>query len=115
MTTGLTSPTTRPAPRARRHQDQLELYALLWDLDRDANPDRLPVTGLTAAYPGRDVTFPAPDQPGLRAIEDKVTASISSADAEIAAEVPRAVPSPENCGYCDVRHLCSDYWAAARP
>ena len=53
------------------HQDQLGLYALLWDLDRDANPGRLPVTGLTAAYPGRDVTFPAPDQPGLRAIEEQ--------------------------------------------
>lgn len=95
------------------HQDQLDLYALLWDLDRHANPGRLPATGLTAAYPGHDVTFPAPDQPGLRAIEDKITASISVADAEIAAQVPRAVPSPENCGTCDVRHLCSDYWATA--
>lgn len=97
------------------HQDQLELYALLWDLDRDANPGRLPVTRLTAAYPGRDVTFPAQDQPGLRAIEDKITASISTADAEIASDVPRAIPSAANCGPCDVRHLCGDYWATVAP
>jgi hypothetical protein len=97
------------------HQDQLELYALLWDLDRDANPDRLPVARLTAAYPGRDVTFPVPGQAGLRAIEVKISASISTADAEIAADVPRAIPSPANCGSCDVRHLCGDYWATAAP
>jgi hypothetical protein len=97
------------------HQDQLELYALLWDLDRDANPGRLPVTHLTAAYPGRDVAFPAPDQPGLRAIEDKITASISIADAEVASDVPRAIPSAANCAFCDVRHLCGDYWTIVAP
>ena len=67
------------------------------------------------ARAGRDVTFPAPDQAGLRAIEYKMTASIDAADAEISSNMPRAVPSPENCGSCDVRHLCADYWATAAP
>ena len=51
------------------HAEQLRLYALLWDLDRDANPGRLPVASLTAAYPGRDVAIPVPDEPELRDIE----------------------------------------------
>src|ERR1019366_8126190 len=33
------------------HAEQLRLYALLWNLDRDANPARRPVASLTAAYP----------------------------------------------------------------
>ena len=59
------------------HRSNSELYALLWDLDQDANPDRLPVASLTAAYPGRDVTFPAPDRAGpSRRSRSKITASI---------------------------------------
>jgi hypothetical protein len=97
------------------HAEQLQLYALLWDLDRNANPGRLPVTGLTAAYPGRDVAIPVPDEPALRSHEKQVTAAIQEADAELAAPVPRAVPSAENCAHCDVRHLCDAYWSSVAP
>jgi hypothetical protein len=97
------------------HVEQLELYALLWDLDHDANPGRLPVTSLTAAYPGRDVTVPAPDEQGMRKIEKRAAAAIADAQAEIRADVPRAMPSPENCANCDVRHLCDAYWPAVAP
>jgi len=97
------------------HRDQLELYALLWDLDQESNPGGLPATSLTAAYPDRDLTFSAPDDAGLRAIEDKVTVAVKAADAEISSDAPRAVPSPDNCGSCDVRQLCADYWAVAAP
>ena len=92
------------------HQEQLDLYVLLWDLDRDANPSGLPATSLTAAYPGRDVSFPVPDESALREIEKSTAAAIAAANTEVASPVPRAVPSPDNCGRCDVRHLCGEYW-----
>jgi hypothetical protein len=97
------------------HVEQLELYALLWDLDHDANPGRLPVTSLTAAYPGRDVTVPVPDEQGMREIEKRTAAAIADAETEVSADVPRAKPSPENCANCDVRHLCDAYWPAVAP
>jgi PD-(D/E)XK nuclease superfamily len=97
------------------HAEQLSLYALLWNLDQDANPAALPVTGLTAAYPGCDVAIPVPDEQALRDIEKRVTATIAEADEELAAAVPRAVPSPENCQNCHVRQLCDAYWPALAP
>jgi hypothetical protein len=97
------------------HAEQLRLYALLWDLDRDANPRRRPVVSLTAAYPGRDTAIPVPGEAELRNIEKQVTASIDLADAELASDVPRAVPSAENCVNCEVRHLCDAYWTTVVP
>jgi len=97
------------------HAEQLRLYALLWDLDRNANPGRLPVASLTAAYPGRDVAIPVPDEPALRDHEKQIAATIAEADAELTAAVPRAIPSAENCTHCDVRHLCDDYWSSVAP
>lgn len=97
------------------HRSQLETYALLWDLDRDANPCKLPVTGLTASYPGRDVTFPPPDDESMRAIEESLAARITEADTELAAPSPRAVPTAENCGTCEVRQLCNEYWENVAP
>ena len=97
------------------HAEQLRLYALLWNLDRDANPARRPVASLTAAYPGRDATIPVPGEPELRDIEKQIAVSIGEADAELAATTPRAVPSAENCGNCGVRHLCDAYWSTVAP
>jgi hypothetical protein len=97
------------------HAEQLWLYALLWDLDRNANPGRLPVASLTAAYPGHDVAIPVPDEPALRDHEKQIAATIDEADAELTAAVPRAIPSAENCTHCDVRHLCDDYWSSVAP
>lgn len=97
------------------HAEQLRLYGLLWNLDLSANPGRRPVAGLIAAYPSRDIAIPAPGEPELRDIEKEATASIDEADAELAAAVPRAVPSTENCSNCDVRHLCDAYWSCVVP
>jgi hypothetical protein len=55
--------------------------------------------------------FPSPGDPELRDIEKEIAGSIGEADAELTAATPRAVPSVENCGNCDVRHLCDAYWS----
>ena len=73
------------------------------------------VAGLTAAYPGRDAAIPVPGEPELRDIEKQIAVSIGEADAELAATTPRAVPSAENCGNCQVRHLCDAYWSTVAP
>src|SRR5262249_7133739 len=92
------------------HLDQLRMYALLWDLDRDANPGRRAATELVAAYATHDVTIPAPTAEELRILEHAVESRIAAADAEVAAEMPKAIPSEENCSLCQVRQLCGEYW-----
>jgi len=100
---------------AASHVEQLHMYALLWNLDAVVNPVRRPSRALTAAYPSRDVTIHAPDETELRSLEESVRGRIIRADAELAAEVPRAVPSEETCGFCQVRQFCNEYWSKVVP
>lgn len=97
------------------HDDQVRLYALLWDLDRQANPERREVTALVVSYPGRDRAVPVPDAAALRALETSVAARIVDADAETTAGEPRALPSPDNCAFCHVRQMCGEYWRHVAP
>ena len=92
------------------HLDQLRMYALLWDLDRHVNPSRLPATELTAAYPSHELTISAPAGEALRDLERAIESRISAAAADLAADIPKAIPSEENCSFCQVRQLCPEYW-----
>lgn len=97
------------------HLEQLQLYALLWDLDRVANPNSIPATELTAAYSNHDVKAEALSQKTLRDLEESLRIRIAAADSMVAADVPIANPSVENCGFCPVRHLCDSYWTTMCP
>lgn len=94
------------------HRDQVNLYALLWTLDRVVNPKRIPVTELVIAYPSHDVRIAAADLPDLNALQEAVRLRIDAAD-RLAAEVPpQARPDAERCGFCPVKGLCGTYWSS---
>lgn len=97
------------------HDDQVRLYALLWDLDRQANRERRPATALVVSYPAHDRTVLAPDHPALRVLEASVAARVADADGEIASNSPRALPGANTCAFCRVRHFCDDYWDQVVP
>lgn len=97
------------------HLDQLRLYALLWDLDRIVNPRRRLASEITAAYPSRNVTIPGPSESALRELEFSFKQRIASADAEVQALVPRAIPEDKRCSTCQVRQLCDVYWSQMAP
>jgi hypothetical protein len=97
------------------HLEQVNLYALLWSLDRVVNPDEVPAVELTVAYPSHDVRIGADDLDDLSELEWSLRTRIAAAD-ELAAGVPPvARPAPEVCGYCPVKALCATYWATALP
>lgn len=97
------------------HDDQVLLYALLWDLDRHTNPECRSATALVLSYPTRERAVAAPDGPALRALEAASRARIERADAETATSEPRALPAPDTCAYCQVRQLCPEYWDQVAP
>jgi len=97
------------------HIGQLQLYALLWDLDRIVNPTSVPAAALVAAYSNHDVKVDAPSLSELRELEERTRLRIATADSLVAAEAPSANPSVENCGLCPVRHLCAVYWTTVCP
>ncbi|MEU4603495.1 PD-(D/E)XK nuclease family protein [Kribbella sp. NPDC023972] len=94
------------------HDDQVRLYALLWDLDEQRNPGRLPAANLVVSYLARDHPVPPLTESGLRTLESATSARIAAADSETNSASPQAKPGPETCPYCQVRHLCEDYWTS---
>ena len=97
------------------HLEQVNLYALLWSLDRVVNADHLPATDLTVAYPSHDVRLAAEDLDDLDDLEASVRARIAAADALAGGVPPVARPAAEVCAYCPVKGLCAKYWATALP
>ena len=92
------------------HADQLGLYALLWAHDRARNPEGLPVRRLTVVYGSGAVDVPPPTDLGTLA--RATAARCDAARADLTESPPPARPTPDTCGWCPVRHLCTDYWLA---
>lgn len=88
------------------HGEQVTLYGLLWRLDDQANPDRLPVGTLTLAYVGTETEVPHPGD--WSEVEATLLSRIASADKSISG-VPAARLS-DSCPWCPVRHMCEAYW-----
>ncbi len=97
------------------HDEQVRLYALLWARDRQTNPERRATTALVVSYPARDRAVPVPDASALRTLEASLTTRIANADLATSTGDPRALPSPDTCAFCHVRHLCGDYWEKVAP
>lgn len=97
------------------HDDQVRLYALLWDLDREANPKRVAATELVVSYPARERVLPAPDASALRRLEATTRARVEDADAEVSGSSSLAKPAAETCQFCQVRHLCTEFWQDMAP
>ncbi|GAB1693463.1 PD-(D/E)XK nuclease family protein [Krasilnikovia sp. M28-CT-15] len=97
------------------HLEQVNLYALLWSLDRVVNPDHVPIAELTVAYPNHDVRLAADDIDDLAGLEMSVRVRIDAADKLARGVPPVARPAPEVCAYCPVKGLCATYWATALP
>lgn len=97
------------------HDDQVRLYALLWDLDRETNPERAAATELVVSYPARDRVLPAPDVTALRNLEATTRTRVERADTEVSGSSPQAKPAEEICLFCQVRHLCPEFWQQIAP
>ncbi len=98
------------------HREQLNLYALLYARDKTANPTGRLATELTLAYEnGRTVSWPAPDEAELAAIELRIADELELLIEATTADPPVAQPGPENCAFCTARPLCDAYWRAPLP
>ena len=91
------------------HEEQLRCYSALWKHDRVRNPQGRPATRLRIVYPSGSVEL------ALDGVDDEDTRKslqtrVMLATEELKNEIPRAIPSPDICQYCSVRHLCDEYW-----
>jgi hypothetical protein len=96
--------------RSESHEEQLEIYALLWANDEDLNPSGSLATGLCLSYPNGPVAVTPPDNTSLQELKKGLLKRSRSAIAALASTTPQANISADTCPLCDVRHLCSEYW-----
>lgn len=95
-------------------QDQVRFYALLLWLVTGTRPGQLAIAYLRH---GKVEPVAVPTDNEMQATADALRHEIDSIEKDVAVGKPEARPSVDNCRYCSVRQLCSDYWAcsAAEP
>lgn len=113
--TGVTVTDFKTGSEDDAHDEQVRLYALLWQLDKQTNPGSQPVTHLRVVYPSHERSVAVPDAAQMHALEVATAERVADADQLTAAPPPPAAPSEETCRYCRVKHLCDAYWSAIPP
>ncbi|MBX3177718.1 MAG: PD-(D/E)XK nuclease family protein [Candidatus Hydrogenedentes bacterium] len=96
------------------HEFQIRTYALLWMRDKKRNPHQRVVSRLLISYPTRSVEVPVPTDSELALLEAELRSRTESAQSECVRRPPRARPDEDACKWCEVRHLCGEYWEALR-
>lgn len=92
-------------------QTQLHIYSLLWWRDTLHNPKNSLANKLVISYAkGGDVDVPILKEKELLEFETKLKMRTSKIIETASMRPPKANPCQENCGYCGVRHLCTEYW-----
>jgi PD-(D/E)XK nuclease superfamily len=94
------------------HAAQLQMYALLWDRDSERNPEGLPVVALTLSYATHDEKVDPLAPSELDALAEELIARIAVSERELELRPPPARPAATICRFCNVRHLCEDYWSS---
>lgn len=100
---------------ADAHDDQVRIYALLWHLDEETNPDGRPATQLRVAYQSYERSVAAPDTTQLQALEAATASRVAAADQITITPPPVPNPSEGTCQFCQVKHLCDAYWLTLTP
>jgi hypothetical protein len=94
------------------HRLQLLIYALLWSADSDLNDHQTPVISLQIGYGAGVTTVKVPTQDESSALRADLSKRTFQIRQELSLPVVPAKPCPSNCGYCDVKLLCDDFWIA---
>lgn len=96
------------------HKFQLRVYALLWNRDVELNPTQRHVDKLTLAYFGGQQDVSVPTESEFVELEAEVISRRDAAVRSVTSYPPEARPSPDNCAFCSVRHMCDEYWTSDR-
>jgi CRISPR/Cas system-associated exonuclease Cas4 (RecB family) len=108
--TGCTITDYKTGAPSDHHAEQLRLYGLLWRRDREINPDQIPIERLVVSYATHDEVVDVPSDAELERLADQISVRIAATEEQLALRPPPANPDSEVCEFCDVRHLCDDYW-----
>jgi CRISPR/Cas system-associated exonuclease Cas4 (RecB family) len=92
------------------HEFQMRIYELLWNFDRNRNPDSVPVKRAVLVYPNKKINISPLPAVEIEKIAQSISVRTSAALSEIVKPEPLANVSAQNCSFCSVRQMCSSYW-----
>lgn len=92
------------------HVFQVLVYGALWSMDDELNPKAQRPFKLTVAYPDGNIDIPVPTSEQLSALIAELRSRTTNAVHCVSQRPPSARPSIENCRFCGVKQLCSEYW-----
>ena len=96
------------------HELQIRIYALLWRRDSGLNPSAHSAKRLVLSYPKGELTVSPLDEVTEVEFLKELLERTAAVRRSLGRPDAKAKLSIENCRYCTVRHLCSDYWTGAR-
>ncbi len=96
--------------RSSEHEFQLRFYQMVWANDRVHNPDGLATVKLALIYPKGTHYLEPLDTEQLSEFTSAIVERIIHCREQLESDVPQANPTRANCEFCDVRHLCDEYW-----
>jgi hypothetical protein len=92
------------------HRLQLQIYALLWNSDSDLNHHQTPVISLQIGYGAGVLAVEVPTQDESSALRAELLKRTLQIRQELSLPIVPAKPCVSNCGYCQVKLLCDDFW-----
>lgn len=108
---GCTISDLKTSSPASDHQEQMRVYAMLWDGDDELNPRRTPVATLELIYGSGHVLVRVPVALELDQLKRDLTTRTDLVKNDLSLAIVPAKPTRENCQYCQVKLLCDHYWS----
>ena len=96
--------------QSESHIDQLKIYSILWEADRELNPDRLPIGELKIYYGSSSISLDHPTTQTIREWRSALTERTERVQQQLALSPVPAYPSVDNCRNCQTKLPCNEYW-----
>jgi len=95
------------------YSEQLQVYAVLWCLDSELNPEGRHPDRLVISYPDGEVEVECLSAAEITDMASNLDIRVTSARESLTISPPPAKPSWEQCQWCPVKQLCDEYWLPA--
>jgi len=92
------------------HLEQLKFYNMLWQYDIVYNKRKIPVKELKLLYSKDSLVIRGLNNEEIIELKNSYLNKINSINNNITDNNFPTILEEKKCAYCDVRHLCDEYW-----
>lgn len=94
-----------------KDQEQILLYSLIWKFDEVHNPTLRKASKLTLLYNNKDTNIIPLNDLELKSKAESLKNEITNLKNDIKNDKFEAIPTSDNCNFCNVKQLCNHYWS----